>query len=319
MDKVAKKFNSWLENWLDQAKILFPQNERIAQLTNVVSVVNKAKPTAIIKRFAEQIHPWRDIIEARDEQFITVGCKHMDYVKDIGIDATWHTLSPRNKDVMWQYLEKLSALCAQWDALAAPPDPAPANLDPLAMVSQMMVGGGGNPMQMVQELVSSDSAQIMNALIAAIQSSEGGVDGAIDSLEDRLNAELDDPNSKLGAMLAKLDVDNELSHEKIMVMVTNGMGFLEMMGLDRSDPIHRVLNDIQQLIVDVQARYGNTDINKENGKERFKEIVKGLLQHPIIGDDGFDVTSFIMSSPFVSKLMGRFMGLNMNNAMNSPF
>jgi hypothetical protein len=111
-------FTTQLINFFDELCAVFPEEKDIKMATEGLKGVKKINPRLMLDLFME--HVYKDcsvaIYEKDVDQFIQVAqtkisTQFNDILSALSLfQKHWYTLSPKNQDTMWQYLQILCRL-----------------------------------------------------------------------------------------------------------------------------------------------------------------------------------------------------------------
>jgi hypothetical protein len=111
-------FTTQLINFFDELCAVFPEEKDIKMATEGLKGVKKINPRLMLDLFME--HVYKDcsvaIYEKNVDQFIQVAqtkisTQFNDILSALSLfQKHWYTLSPKNQDTMWQYLQILCRL-----------------------------------------------------------------------------------------------------------------------------------------------------------------------------------------------------------------
>ena len=104
-------FNDMLEQFINELIETFPDEKSFKKYQLTVQVARKANPRSILTTFMESVSPYAQKLMEKNEEFILVDAKNIEFISDLNIASVWTPdLSENTKMAVWQYLQTLYLL-----------------------------------------------------------------------------------------------------------------------------------------------------------------------------------------------------------------
>jgi hypothetical protein len=116
---VLGAFCNQLVRFFEELEASYPEEKSISMGLEAIKAAKKANPRLVLDMFYEYLYkPAGDLIaNRRDDEIIVLARKIMssqfnELMPTLMIfDKYWPTMSPENRNVIWQYLDVLCKLC----------------------------------------------------------------------------------------------------------------------------------------------------------------------------------------------------------------
>ena len=104
-------FNDMLEQFINELIETFPDEKSFKKYQLTVQMARKANPRSILTTFMESVSPYAQKLMEKNEEFILVDAKNIEFISDLNIASVWTPdLSENTKTAVWQYLQTLYLL-----------------------------------------------------------------------------------------------------------------------------------------------------------------------------------------------------------------
>jgi len=112
-------FCNQLVRFFEELESSFPEEKSISMALEAIKAAKRVNPKLILDMFYDNIYKIaNDLIATRNEDQIILLAKNVMSTKYNELmpalmifDRYWPTMTPSNKDVIWQYLDVLCKLC----------------------------------------------------------------------------------------------------------------------------------------------------------------------------------------------------------------
>ena len=127
-----QRFNSQLENLLNDLIRIFPENKNIKVYREKFLLAKSANPQLILLVFLKYVYPYKQQVQDKNEQFFLSDhltneiSNNEDVKKDsesdseyiitqaLGIKKLWTRMSDEQKETLWKYFKVLMVLCERY-------------------------------------------------------------------------------------------------------------------------------------------------------------------------------------------------------------
>ena len=147
-------FNGLMNEFLSQLNTIMGEKEpAIKNACDAFRILARdpKKNRKPMEMFMLKTSPYSEMIENRDELFITKHCKEIPFLKSIHIDSHWIDFDKGQKDAMWEFLNMLLSIGTM---LMTIPESMLHMVEKIA--GQILDGGSGS---------EYDPAQILSSMI----------------------------------------------------------------------------------------------------------------------------------------------------------
>ena len=103
-------FNDMMGQFLVELHKTFPDEKSIKKMLTSFDLLKSTNPRLLVNGFMQSVKPHADMVSTKNEEFIIVHSKDIDFLSDIDITRLWKKMSDGTKDAVWQYLQTLYIL-----------------------------------------------------------------------------------------------------------------------------------------------------------------------------------------------------------------
>ena len=112
-------FNDMMGQFLVELHKTFPDEKSIKKMLTSFDLLKSTSPRLLVNGFMQSVKPHADMVSAKNEEFILVHSKDIDFLSEIDIVRLWKKMNDGTKDAVWQYLQTLYMLGTTINAIPA--------------------------------------------------------------------------------------------------------------------------------------------------------------------------------------------------------
>jgi len=103
-------FNDMMGQFLVELHKTFPDEKSIKKMLTSFDLLKSTNPRLLVDGFMQSVKPHADMVSTKNEKFIIVHSKDIDFLSGIDITRLWKKMSDGTRDAVWQYLQTLYIL-----------------------------------------------------------------------------------------------------------------------------------------------------------------------------------------------------------------
>ena len=100
-------FNDMMGQFLVELHKTFPDEKSIKKMLTSFDLLKSTNPRLLVDGFMKSVSPHADIVSAKDESFILVHSKDIEFLAELDIIKLWKRMNDATKEAVWQYLQTL--------------------------------------------------------------------------------------------------------------------------------------------------------------------------------------------------------------------
>ena len=103
-------FNDMMGQFLVELHKTFPDEKSIKKMLTSFDLLKSTNPRLLVDGFMKSVTPHADTISSKDESFILVHSKDIEFLAELDIIKLWKRMNDATKEAVWQYLQTLYIL-----------------------------------------------------------------------------------------------------------------------------------------------------------------------------------------------------------------
>jgi len=324
---LAESFNKWMKSLIQMVVGAYPQSTKaIGVMESAVTIVIATRPTAVLEHFARNTIQFHQLAETNPDEFYTWACPQIRYLSALDAPKLWRTADETVKATFHLHVSTLVRMCRDmWNTLELP---SVAQRFPIPSPEKVMETIRIEKEKNMESIISSVMNMNLGDAMREAQASSASEVGASALSLALANLNMGEVVSKareagdmgLGQVMSSLNQlftvrPEGFSHEEIMEQLGSASDLLTQFGIAPNDQLHGLVGILKEVIMEVQAKTGNSPVNAGTAEEKIKLLTTSILQRNDLGD----LMSVAMESPFVQKMMGTHLGVPMAELVKNPF
>ena len=100
------------EDLVNQMASVFPEDSDWARYRTGLAVFRRTNPMMVVKKTWEYVSPYKEVIQARDDNFFLANDVSEGYLIDTveKLRGMWGQLTPHNRSIVWDYITNITYL-----------------------------------------------------------------------------------------------------------------------------------------------------------------------------------------------------------------
>jgi hypothetical protein len=160
-------FNDMMGQFLVELHKTFPDEKSIKKMLTSFDLIKSTSPRLLVNGFMDSVKPHADSVSAKNEDFILVHSKDIDFLNELDIIKLWKRMGDGTKDAVWQYLQTLYILGT---TIQSVPEDTLTAIEAMAkdVADKMASGDGGD--------INQDALMKMMGSMSGMMSGMGDMD-----------------------------------------------------------------------------------------------------------------------------------------------